>query len=92
MNFSCNSISVINWFGLLTMQNYDCVTNRECECECKMFFEQILISFALLNIDFAWHFVDNAIEKVLALKLHIKVARWFSFDAYFSILENVKVY
>lgn len=40
MNFSCNSISVINWFGLLTVQNYDCVTNRECECEC---FKQILI-------------------------------------------------
>lgn len=45
-------------------------------------------SFALLNIDFAWHFVDNAIEKVLALKLHIKVARWFAFDAYFNIRER----
>lgn len=53
-----------------------------------MFFERILISFALLNIDFAWHFVDNAIEKVLALKLHIKVTHGFAFDAYFNIRER----
>lgn len=61
-----NSAATIQFrlsIGLLTMQNYDCVTNPEYECEC---FKQILISFALLNIDFAWHFVDNAIEKLLA--------------------------